>query len=87
MNNIKDLASIPYIGVHEFRPHGKLAGKTCCVGYAKDEILPWALGYCGSSHYFRTIQELSAYAAGRGFIRFSMIDALTDICISKIENA
>lgn len=47
------------------------------IGYCVSETLPWAVGYNGASHYFRTLSGSVAYCVGRDFIPYHKIDRIT----------
>lgn len=73
-NAIRDLSKTAYNGIYEFIPHGECNGLSACVAYGKNQVKPWALGYCGKSRYFTTLSELAAYAAEHGYIQLSGIE-------------
>ncbi len=67
-NTIRDLSKTVYTGIYEFIPHGETNGQNACVAYGKNQIKPWALGYCGRSRYFSELSELAAYATEQGYL-------------------
>lgn len=74
---VKSLADLEYEMLYGFFPRGKTKGHTVAIAYGKRQVLPWAVGYCGSSQYFRTLPEAVAYCVGRGFILWNESDKLT----------
>lgn len=77
VEGVKELADIPYSTIYEFYPHGKNKGKTVCIAYGKVQVFPWAVGYCGGTHYFGSAQAAAAYCEGRGFIPGHTTEAMT----------
>ncbi len=80
---IKELADVPYIGFFEFHPAGKTKGHAVCIAYGEFQVFPWAVGYLGNSHFFRTLPEAVAFCAGRRFIESHMSDSWRE----RIEQA
>lgn len=64
-----------YKVVREIRPR---TGSRVQIGFDADEVQPWRVGYRGAGHYFNTVREALAYCAGRGLVRYHLIDELAE---------
>ena len=76
--SIKELGNTLYTEIYQFRPRGKYKGDKVSITYGRGQLFPWAISYRGNGHYFRTLPEAVAFAAGRRLIPEHMTEDMID---------
>lgn len=74
-----------YTEIYKYLPVGKYKGQQVHILFGKGAVMPWCVSYAGNGHYFGSVQELSAYMAGRGWIREHMHNSMIATIQAKLE--
>lgn len=78
---VKQLADVRYRLIFEKRYRNSWVS----ISFCNDEFMPWVVSYRGSGHYFKSAEAAVAYAAGRGFIKYTEIEAVLSSIRAKLK--
>lgn len=75
MENVKELADVgEFICLHT--AEAGRGGYPYEFFYRLGDVKPWSVQHGGCGHYFRTLDGVIAYTAGRGWIKENMVETV-----------